>query len=334
MRKSRRPIVIASRQSRLARAQAEAVGSALSRLHPTIEVHYKWILTEGDQQVDRDLSSEGGKGLFVKAVEQALLREDADLAVHSLKDLPVRATTGLVLAAVPARGDARDCLVARNDLTSIDQLPHGAIVGTSSPRRAAQLKRLRPDLSIQPLRGNVETRLRKVLQERAYDATLLSVAGLQRCGLSEHAGNVIDPSLVLPAAGQGALALQCRMDDHVTLTRCLPLNDTVTGEAVHAERQIVAGLEGDCHSPIAVYAEPLGSAALEYVIRVRVLAPDDGACVELVERSAAKRVRRLVKDMIASLKTGGAPALLARASAAAAQEGAHGPPSTAGMRFD
>ncbi len=315
MRKSRRPIVIASRRSALAQAQAQAVGAALSRLHPGVEVRYLWITSQGDQATQTSLAEMGGKGLFVKAVEQPLLSGEADLAVHSLKDVPVTMTPGLMLAAVPMRGDVRDCLIARPGIDSIDKLPSGAAVGTSSPRRAAQLKRLRPDLSFHLLRGNVQTRLAKVLQSGELDATLLAVAGLTRLGLGRHAQLPIDPSVILPAAGQGALALQCRMDDHVTLSRCLPLNHTVTGEAVHAERQIIGGLAGDCHSPIAVYAQPLGEASLEFLVRVRVLAGDGSQCLDLEERCTAKTLRRVVKGMVKTLRQRGSDQVLAMGAA-------------------
>lgn len=332
MRKSRRPIVIASRRSRLARAQAQAVGTALGRLHPTIEVRYHWIESEGDRVTDTDLSGIGGKGLFVKAVEEALLRGEADLAVHSLKDVPVTSTPGLVIAAIPVRGDARDCLVARHGVTTVGALHQGAVIGTSGPRRAAQLKRLRPDLIIQPLRGNVETRVQKVLGGEDYDATLMAVAGLQRSGLGEHASCPVDPSIILPAAGQGALALQCRMDDHVTLSRCLPLNDTVTGEAVHAERQIVAGLGGDCHSPIAAYVAPVGEAALEFSIRVRVLGADGEPCLSVEQTSSARGIRRVVKQIVRQLIADGAKNVLRQASAAAAALRGQSPSGSARIR--
>ncbi|MBI1336006.1 MAG: hydroxymethylbilane synthase [Phycisphaera sp.] len=315
VRKSRRPIIIASRRSTLAKAQAQAVGSTLARLHPTIEVRYLWIESEGDKLTQASLADAGGKGLFVKAVEEALLNNKADLAVHSLKDIPVTMTPGLVLAATPKRGDVRDCLITRGGLESIDKLPHGATVGTSSPRRAAQLKRIRPDLVIHPLRGNVETRLNKVIRDGLFDATLLAMAGLERSGMGEHARFPVDPSVMVPAAGQGCLALQCRMDDHVTLSRCLPLNDTVTGEAVHAERQVIAGLSGDCHSPIAVYAQPVGDAALEFDVHALVLGPEGVKTVEARERCPAKSVRRVVKRMVKALKDQGAMALLEQAGA-------------------
>jgi len=322
LRRSQKPIVIAARTSPLARAQTELVGKALNKLHPKIEVKYLWVETEGDQAVDESLADRGGKGLFTKDVEKKVLSGEADLAVHSLKDLPASDTTGLVLAAISKRADARDCLVTPGGCASIQELAKGAVVGTASPRRAAQLLRLRPDLSIGLLRGNVQTRLDKVLHptgNRVYDATLLAVAGLKRLGLGEYAQQVIAFQDVMSSACQGALAVQCRANDHVTLTRCLPLNNAETATAVHAERQVVAGLGGDCHSPIAVLAEQSkepptpakrNADAHWFRLRVRVLSNDGKQCLELDEQVKTKDLRRLVKRAIKDLTAQGARDLL------------------------
>ncbi len=205
VRRSRKPIVIASRRSRLARVQAEMVGRALARLHPRVAVEYRWIESEGDRTTG-SLVAHGGKGLFTRALEQALLNREADLAVHSLKDLPAQDTPGLKIAAIPKRADVRDCLVARDGVTTIEQLPEQAVVGTSSPRRAAQLRRLRPDARVVPIRGNVETRLAKVLDsadDMPYDATLLAVAGLVRLGVTDQPYHPLAVEQILPAASQG-----------------------------------------------------------------------------------------------------------------------------------
>ncbi len=322
MRRSQKPIVIAARRSPLARSQAELVGRALNRLHPKIEVRYRWVESQGDKAVDQSLADQGGKGLFTKDVERLLLAGEADLAVHSLKDLPASDTTGLVLAAVPRRADFRDCLITPNDLASINDLPHGAVVGTASPRRAAQLLKLRPDLKIDLIRGNVQTRLDKVLNPdgvKRYDATLLAFAGLSRLGLTEHTANPIPVEEMMPSACQGALAVQCRASDHVTLTRCLPLNNPEASTAVHAERQVVAGLGGDCHSPIAVLAEQSkepptparrNADAHWFRLRVRVLSADGSECLEVDEQVKTKDLRRLVKRAIKDLKERGAQKLL------------------------
>ena len=310
MRRSRNPIVIASRRSLLARAQAQVVGRALQRLHPQVELEFVWIESEGDRQLGRTLASSGGKGLFARAVERALLTGEADVAVHSLKDLPTQLTPELTLAAIPRRGDARDCLIAPEAAT-IAALPPEAVVGTASPRRCAQLLHLRPDLQVTLLRGNVETRLRKVLEQHEVDATLLSVAGLKRAGLARYADQPIDPELILPAAGQGALAIQCRQDDHVALSRCLPLNDPGTSAAVHFERDVVAGLGGTCHSPIAVYARPTGAGAAAFALRARVLSPDGLTCLDTKPlRAATGQLAGAARRMVQALLDQGAAAVL------------------------
>ena len=300
MRPSRRPIVIATRRSRLALAQSQAVADALKRLHPTVDVRLLPSDSEGDRITDRPLAAIGGKGLFTRSIEAALLDRSADLAVHSLKDLPVRPTPGLVLAATPARGEARDALVCPDARTLAD-LPAGAAVGTSSPRRAAQLARLRDDLVVVPMRGNVDTRLRKALEQKDCRAVILAAAGLQRAGFGEHADKLIDADQMLPAAGQGILALQCRSDDHVTLRRCLPLNDSVTATCAQAERQIVEALRADCHAAVAVFAESVGVGELR--IRARVFSHDGAQCLEADEtcsvRSAGRSCRRIADDLIA-----------------------------------
>lgn len=320
MRRSRKPIVIASRRSQLARIQAEIIGQALARLHPRIAVDYRWLESEGDQHDQSPLSQRGGKGLFTRTIEQAVIDGHADLAVHSLKDLPAQDTPGLHLAAVARRGPVHDVLVSRDHAASIHALHHQAVVATSSPRRAAQLRRLRPDLQIVPMRGNVETRLARVLADEAptCDATLLAAAGLRRLGLETPAHAPLPLDEVLPAASQGALAIQCRTDDHVTLTRCLPLNHPDAATAVHAERQIVAALGADCHSPIAVLVEPVAAAeparrpadAHRFRLRVRVLADDGQTAIEVDEQARAKDLRRLVKQTIEHLEQRGARKLL------------------------
>lgn len=323
MRRSRRPLIIAARRSHLARAQAQAVGGAISQVNGGIAVDYHWVETEGDRSPDTALADAGGKGLFVTAVEQALLAGQADLAVHSLKDLPSDADArytrgnGLVLAAFPLRADVRDCLIAPPEVGALDHLKPSALVGTASPRRAAQLLRLRPDLRIQLMRGNVDTRLRKVLEDHQYDATLLAVAGLQRAGLSQHARLPLDPDVVLPAAGQGVLALQCRADDHLTLTRCLPLNDSVTAQAVHAERAVVAALGADCHSAVAVLAEPVDEAGapsrtgFTYRLRARVLSRDGQRLAHADATAPARTLSQLVRRVVSDLLVQGAREILA-----------------------
>ena len=314
LRRSRKPIRIASRQSHLAQSQAQWVGETLSRLHGGLAVEYQWVTSDGDiASRQGNGANKGLKGMFTRAVERRVADKRSDFAVHSLKDLPTEETPGLRLAAIPVRADARDCLITRGDVARIEDLPRHAIFGTSSPRRAAQVRRIRPDVKIVPLRGNIETRLRKVLQDNECDATMLAVAGLQRSGLGEHVRHILDPGMVLPAAGQGALAIQCGFDNHAALIRCLPLNDAVTAAAVHAERQIVAGLEGDCHSPIGVYAESVeheGRAG--YRLRARVLSPDGSTCIEADDSDTVKGVRKLVRRVLDALLDQGAARLLSQ----------------------
>jgi hydroxymethylbilane synthase len=322
VRRSRKPIVIAARRSTLARTQAELVGAALGRLHPRLAIEFRWIESEGDL-VTSSLADAGGKGLFTRAIEQALLDGRADIAVHSMKDLPSSDTPGLTIAATPKRADVRDCLISPTAVRSIDALPRGAVVGTSSPRRGAQLLRLRPDLRIEPIRGNVETRIHKVLGEAGastFDATLLAAAGLSRLGLGEHLEGAVDTDEVLPAACQGALAIQCRADDSVTLTRTLPLNDATTATAVHAERRVVAALEADCHSPLAVLVEPVEPqqrgkrkpVGPDYRVRIRALSPDGRQCLEVDQQAPMKQLRRLIKDVVKDLKSQGAVEVMGR----------------------
>lgn len=312
MRKSRRPLVIASRRSMLARAQAESIGQVLKRLHPAVEISYLWIESEGDRLADAALAESGGKGLFASALEKEVLTGRADLAVHSLKDLPAQSprggkTSGLAIAAIPPRADVRDCLISHGGAARIEDLPPNAVLGTASPRRAAQAQRVRPDLQVKLIRGNVDTRIKKVLDEREYDATLLAVAGLQRCGLAEHAKHPLSVELMLPAACQGALALQCRADDHVTLLRCLPLNHAETATAVHVERGVVAALHGDCHSPIAALATATSTGVR---VKVRVLSPDGKQMLESTDESPLKAMGKMIKRVTQDLKNQGSDLIL------------------------
>jgi hydroxymethylbilane synthase len=330
VRRSRRPLRIASRRSHLARAQAEAVGQSLGRLHPNVRVEYVWIESEGDRQGDRPLSESGGKGLFVRAVERALLEDRADVAVHSMKDVPAgddgRPGVALSIAAVPARADVHDCLItpaseadgADRGEPRIEDLPPSPVVGTASPRRAAQLLRLRGDVRIELIRGNIETRLRKVVEDGRFAATLLAAAGLLRVDLHTYASQRIPLDQMLPAAGQGALAVQCRADDHVTLRRCLPLNDPAAAQAVHAERRVVAALHGDCHSAIAVLVEPLqvehnGRPTAGYRLRARVLSGDGRQMAAYDDQGPARGLSALVSACIEHLEAQGAADLLKRA---------------------
>jgi hydroxymethylbilane synthase len=245
-------LVLATRGSQLALAQAGWVASTLRELEPGLAVELKVIKTTGDKILDVPLAKVGGKGLFVKEIEDALLSGEADLAVHSMKDMPAELPAGLVIAAVSAREDPRDALVSPQGLT-LDQLPAGGVVGTSSLRRKAQLLARRPDLAIVDLRGNVETRLRK-MDEQGLAGVILAAAGLNRLGVSDAPRQLIPESVMLPAVGQGALGLEARAGDAQTLARLARLNHPATAAAVAAERAFLARLEGGCQVPIAGHA--------------------------------------------------------------------------------
>ncbi len=244
-------IRIATRRSPLARWQANHVADLLRAREPGAEVRLHELVTKGDKILDVALARVGGKGLFVKEIEDALLAGDAEIAVHSMKDLPAELAEGLVVGAVPVREDPRDALCSPKH-GRLAVLPARAKVGTSSLRRAAQLKALRPDLQIEMVRGNVETRLRKASE--GLDAVVLAYAGLRRLGLADHATQVFDPSEMLPAVAQGALALEARSSDLVTLARLAPLDHPETRQRVEAERGLLRRLEGGCQVPIAAHA--------------------------------------------------------------------------------
>jgi len=245
-------LTIATRGSQLALAQAQWVAGRLAELNPGLMVELNIIKTTGDKILDVPLAQVGGKGLFVKEIEDALLMGRAGLAVHSMKDVPSDLPAGLMLAAVTSREDARDVLITRRGL-GLETVPEDGRVGTSSLRRQAQLLALRPDLVMVPLRGNVETRLRKLVDDH-LDAVVLAAAGLNRLGLKDVKAFALEPSLMLPAVGQGALGLECREDDQEVRQLVKALNHPQTAQAVAAERGFLARLEGGCQVPIAGYA--------------------------------------------------------------------------------
>lgn len=254
---SKEKIVIGSRGSKLALWQSEWVKSRLCALHPQAEVRIEIIKTAGDRIQNAPLSVIGGKGVFTKELEEALLDGRIDLAVHSLKDLPTTLPDRLSIAAITKREDARDALILRKDFhlerASIANLPAGATVGTSSLRRLAQLKHQRKDIAIKDLRGNVDTRLRK-LDTGDYDAIILASAGLHRLGFTERISAYIEPSEILPAVGQGALGIETRADDEATHEILRPLNHDATHAACAAERALLRTLGGGCQVPIAAHA--------------------------------------------------------------------------------
>jgi len=243
---------IATRKSALALWQAEFVKAELERFHADVCVELVPMSTQGDIILDTPLAKIGGKGLFVKELEQAMLDGRADIAVHSMKDVPVEFPDGLELYTICEREDPRDAFVS-NNFANLNELPQGAIVGTSSLRRQCQIKALRPDLDIRDLRGNVNTRLGK-LDDGQYDAIILAAAGLIRLKMSKRIADYIEPEVSLPANGQGAVGIECRIDDEVTKALLAPPEHTQTRIRVNAERSMNRYLEGGCQVPIGAYA--------------------------------------------------------------------------------
>ncbi len=243
---------IATRKSALALWQANHVRDLLRDVHPDIEIELVKIVTRGDRILDRPLAEIGGKGLFLKELEHAMLDGEADLAVHSMKDVPADMAAGLVLDAVLPRANPFDALVSGTGQV-LAELPVGARVGTSSLRRRSQLLALRPDLKVTDLRGNVDTRLRK-LDQGEYDAIILACAGLQRLGLGERITETLQPPDFLPASTQGIIGLQCRQDDDATRVLIKPLADVDTMAIASAERAVAQVLEATCQVPLAAYA--------------------------------------------------------------------------------
>jgi len=248
----RKKLVIGTRSSKLALWQANYIAACLRDQYPGIEVNLVHIVTTGDKILDVPLAKIGGKGLFTKELEIAMLRGEIDLAVHSLKDMPTELPEGLLLAAITERADAGDAFISPKYGT-VENLPQGAKVGTSSLRRKAQLLKYRPDLVIHDLRGNLDTRLKK-LDTGDLDAILLAVAGLKRLGWQERITQVLPSEICLPAVGQGALAIEARSDDEEVLEMLAFLNHQETRLAVEAERAYLAEVEGGCQIPIGVYA--------------------------------------------------------------------------------
>ncbi|RJE77404.1 hydroxymethylbilane synthase [Pseudoalteromonas sp. MSK9-3] len=247
---------IATRKSALAMWQAEFVKARLEHFHPSLTVELVPMSTQGDIILDTPLAKIGGKGLFVKELEQAMMDGRADIAVHSMKDVPVDFPEGLALHTICEREDPRDAFVS-NQYKALDELPQGAVVGTSSLRRQCQIRALRPDLQIKDLRGNVNTRLAK-LDNGEYDAIILAAAGLLRLEMPERIATYIEPEMSLPANGQGAVGIECRIDDVRVQALLAPLEHTTTRIRVNAERAMNRRLEGGCQVPIGAYAEVEG----------------------------------------------------------------------------
>ena len=291
-----RTLRIATRKSPLALWQSEHVAARLRAAHPGLAVELVPMSTRGDEVLDRSLAAIGGKGLFLKELELAMLRGEADCAVHSLKDVPMELEPGFALPAILTRADPADAFVSPR-FAGLDALPRGARVGTSSLRRQAQLRALRPDLALRDLRGNVNTRLAK-LDGGEYDAIVLACAGLQRLGLDARIRARLEPPHWLPAPAQGAIAVECRDDAADVLALCAALDDADTRVCVEAERAMNRALHGSCHVPVAAFARLadgllhlsglVGSARDGARVRAEAEAPRDAA--EALGREVAARL--------------------------------------------
>ncbi|WP_179108385.1 hydroxymethylbilane synthase [Rodentibacter rarus] len=297
---------IATRQSPLALWQANFVKARLEAFHPTLTVELVPMVTKGDVILDTPLAKIGGKGLFVKELENALLENRADIAVHSMKDVPMQFPEGLGLSVICKREDPRDAFIS-NRYTSLDDLPQGAIVGTSSLRRQCQLKQLRPDLDIRSLRGNVGTRLSK-LDKGEYDAIILAAAGLIRLGMKERITSFIETELSLPAAGQGAVGIECRTDDTMVQALLTPLVDEETTACVLAERAMNARLQGGCQVPIGGYAILENN---QIYLRALVGELDGSAVIRAEGKSAVENAEELGVRIAEQLLAQGADRILA-----------------------
>ncbi|MEM9988345.1 MAG: hydroxymethylbilane synthase [Pseudomonadota bacterium] len=309
-----KPRPIASRRSPLAMAQSRYVQNLLATVAGISQNEkdeafpIKAYVTSGDKNMAPSLSEEGGKGLFTKEVEEAVLNEQADIAVHSMKDMPAQMPEGLVIAAIPVREDPRDAFVTVEGI-SLQEMPEGSRIGTSAVRRAAQLKRLRPDLEIVPMRGNVGTRLDKLAKNQA-DGTFLAEAGLRRLGHDTIQREVLETSLFLPALGQGTLCIQARQQDEETLELCSKINCNVNPFVSASERAFLSQLDGSCRTPIAGFAH---MAAGSLTLTAEILDPEGQETVRGVEVAAIttlEEASQLGVQLAEQLKAQASPALL------------------------
>jgi hydroxymethylbilane synthase len=300
-----RPWVVGTRRSELALRQTSWVIDRLRAAQPGLQVSVEKIMTEGDRLLHMTLAKVGGKGLFVKEIEQALLARRIDFAVHSMKDLPADMPAGLTIGAIPLRESPLDCLLAREEV-SLEDLPAGAVVGTSSLRRQAQILACRPDVKVEPIRGNLGTRLQK-MREGKFDAIVLALAGLARMGWKEKLPyDLLSQEQMLPAAGQGALAIQCREEDEDLLQLLHTINHEKTEKEVRAERTFFTAFHGGCHLPLAVLAEGRG----EKITLTGLVAHPDGRKI-IKDQMVGTEEGRLGSQLAQRLKEQGAEELLA-----------------------
>lgn len=266
----RQTLRIATRKSPLALWQANYIGTALKRHWPDLNYELIPMLTSGDKFLKDKLQAVGGKGLFVKELEEAILAKQADLAVHSMKDVPAELPAGLTISAICQRDNPRDAMLSRN-FSKIAELPAGSVVGTASLRRQSQLRAARPDLVFKTLRGNINTRMEK-MENGEYDAIILAAAGLERMGMEDKIRELLDLDLMLPACAQGALGIECQLEDEELVSLLAPLNDSISAICVRAERHVNSRLGGNCHVPLAVYCNPEKDNQL--LLRARVMSLD------------------------------------------------------------
>jgi len=301
-------LTIATRKSALALWQAEHVADLLRQHHPGLQVELLPLVTEGDRILDRPLASIGGKGLFLKELERALLAGQADLAVHSMKDVPVEMTGGLRVDIVLQRANPFDALLSREG-QRLHELPAGARIGSSSLRRQCQLLAARPDLRVLDLRGNVNTRIRK-LQEGEYEAIILACAGLERLGMEALITEVLGPPDWLPAPTQGTIGIQYGSEDTRTRTLLLPLNDVETSLRTQAERRVAQLLQGSCQVPLAVYAELYGELLQ---LQALVGEADGSKILRSQQQGPVTELKRLAEALASDLLQQGADQIIARA---------------------
>lgn len=304
-----RKIIVGSRKSKLALTQTNWFINELKAAGAPFQFEVKEIVTKGDRILDVQLSKVGGKGLFVKEIEQALYDKEIDFAVHSMKDMPAVLPEGLVIGCIPPREDARDAFISKGHVKFAD-LPKGAIVGTSSLRRSAQLLTIRPDIEIKWIRGNVDTRLAK-LETEEYDAIILAAAGLKRLGWSDDVvTEYLDIDICIPAVAQGSLGIECRADDKELLTQLATLTDQNTWQAAHAERSFLAAMDGGCQVPIAGYAKVDGD---HITLTGLVAAPD--ASVTYKETVSGTNAEEVGKEVAKLLTAQGAYDLIQKVKA-------------------
>ena len=299
-------LVFATRPSALARTQTQWIIQALQKVCPDLVCEEKVITTQGDKILNKPLPEIGGKGIFTQELESELISGAVHCAVHSLKDLPIDDPAGLTIGCIPPRADARDVIISSKQ-HMLSTLPNGAQVGTSSPRRAAQVLAARPDLVLNSLRGNVDTRLRKAM-EGQYDAILLAGAGLSRLGLEEYITEWLPLDVMLPAPGQGALAVQCRADDQTTLELLAALEDNPTRQAVTAERRFLLEMGGGCTAPVAAYATVTGERSGMIHLMGRILSPDGRKVLNV--RGQGMDAAQLGKDLAQQAMEHGAREIL------------------------